>query len=77
MGVDGAAEQFRDEFRRLYETAGAPTLASLVNLGKQQRPPARISDTTLSDWLAGKSVPSRQSSRVFLALVGVVRSGRL
>ena len=74
MSMGGAAGQFRDEFRELYQAAGEPTLASLVRLSRQQHPPAQISDTTLSDWLAGKSVPGRQSSRVFLALVAVLQA---
>ena len=74
MSMGGAAGQFRDEFRELYQAAGEPTLASLVRLSRQQHPPAQISDTTLSDWLAWKSVPGRQSSRVFLALVAVLQA---
>ena len=59
MGAGGAAGRFWDEFRGLYVAAGAPTLASLVSLAEQQLPPAQVSDTTLSEWLNGKGVPSR------------------
>ncbi len=71
---DGAAGRFWDEFRQLYKAAGAPTLASLVRLGKQQVPPAIVSDAALSEWLTGKGVPSRRNSRVFLALVAVLQA---
>jgi hypothetical protein len=73
MGADGAAERFWGEFKELYEAAGRPTLASLVNLGKQQLPPVGISDTTLSTWLSGRGVPSRKSSRMFLVLAAVLQ----
>jgi hypothetical protein len=69
-----AAKQFWDEFRGLYQAAGAPTLESLVRLGEQQAPPAVISDTALSEWLNRKGVPSRRNSRLFLALVAVLQS---
>jgi hypothetical protein len=74
MGEGGAAERLWDEFRALYEAAGSPTLASLVNLGLQQRPPAQVADSTLSDWLTRRGVPGRQSSRQFLAIVAILRS---
>ncbi len=70
----GAARRFWDEFRGLYEAAGAPTLENLVRLGKQQVPPAVVSDTALSEWLTGKSVPSRGNMRLFLALVAVLQA---
>ena len=73
MGAGEAARRLWGELRALYEAADSPTLAHLVSLGKQQSPPEKVSDTTLSEWLNGKSVPSRQNSRVFLALVAVLQ----
>ena len=49
MGAGEAARQLWDELRALYEAADSPTLAHLVSLGKQQSPPAKVSDTTLSE----------------------------
>ena len=74
MDGGGAAGQLWDEFRGLYAAAGSPTLASLVALGKQQRPPASVSDTALSEWLTRKSIPGPRSTRVFLAIVAVLQS---
>ena len=73
MVGDGAAERLWDEFRGLYVAAGSPTLASLVALGLQQRPPAQVADATLSGWLNRQNVPGLQSTRVFLALVAVLQ----
>jgi hypothetical protein len=74
MDGGGAAERLWDEFRGLYEASGSPTLATLVALGLQQRPPARVADATLSGWLNRRGVPGPQSTRVFLALVAVLQA---
>ena len=73
MGAGEAAGTVLGSTRGLYQAAGAPTLASLVNAAAQQLPPARVSDTTLSDWLNGKGVPSRRNSRAFMALVALLQ----
>lgn len=74
MGAGGAAEQFWDEFRKLYEAADKPTLEAMVKLAEGQVPPARVTKATLSEWLNRKSVPSRGNSQPFLALAAALQS---
>lgn len=62
----GAAGRFWTELRELYAAAGEPTLGELVRQGLAQRPPVKVSDRSLSDWLTGKSVPDRPRAVAFL-----------
>lgn len=77
----GAVEQgaavrvFAAMLKALYERAGAPTLSALVRQGRLQQPPVMLSTSSLSDWLAGRSVPSRQPVVQFL-VVGLARQAR-
>ncbi|MEU9523227.1 hypothetical protein [Streptomyces sp. NPDC048224] len=52
--------------KALYERAGSPTLAALVRQGGLRQPPVVLSRSSLSDWLAGRSVPSQQPVVQFL-----------
>ncbi|MGX1778349.1 NACHT domain-containing protein [Nocardia brasiliensis] len=66
MGEQEHDRQFADELRRLYELAGKPTLAELVRQGQAQRPPVMVSDSSISAWLSGRSVPAKFSAVAFL-----------
>ncbi|WP_217213721.1 hypothetical protein [Streptomyces sp. AC550_RSS872] len=63
-----ALQAFAAMLKSLYERAGSPTLAALEREGRRQRPPVSLTKSSLSDWLAGQSVPSRE--RAVRALVG-------
>ncbi|WP_326587272.1 tetratricopeptide repeat protein [Streptomyces sp. NBC_01294] len=60
-------ENFFSALAELYRRAGAPPYRRLIKHGKDQRPPVVFSDATLSDWIAGKTVPA--SARPFRVLV--------
>ena len=60
------AQAFADALRVSYVKAGAPTYAELIHQGKAQRPPVALSDASLSDWLNGKSAPSKPEAVLFL-----------
>jgi len=51
-------EEFAAELRALYKAAGSPTYARIVHQAGQQRPPLRLTEQSLSDWLRGVSVPA-------------------
>ena len=70
------AEHLLAELRALYQAAGRPTLARLVRLGKDQVPPIRIGDSTISGWLTGSAVPRPDSWPYVIALVSFLK-GRL
>lgn len=73
MGGTGAADRFWAELEELYQAAGSPPLSRLVKLGREQRPPIRISDATVNDWLRAAAVPSSRSARYFTVLVGFLQ----
>ena len=58
--------EFAAALRALREAAGSPTLAVLVRQASAQRPPLKVSTSSLSDWLTGKYVPSDQPVALFL-----------
>lgn len=68
-----ARKRFWDELEALYQAAGGQekqTLKQLVRLGRDQKPPITISDSTINDWLTRKTVPmQREKVRYFEALV--------
>jgi HEAT repeat protein len=66
LGEQEHDRPFADELRRLYELAGKPTLAELVRQGRAQRPPLALSDSSISAWLSGRSVPARFSAVAYL-----------
>lgn len=68
----GAAARYAAELSALYEAAGRPALRALVGQAKAQRPPVKVSTSSLHDWLNGKSVPS--SPRTARFLVGHLQS---
>ncbi|MEU2956400.1 hypothetical protein [Streptomyces xanthochromogenes] len=61
-----AVRAFASMLRALHESAGSPTLTALVRLGRRQQPPVGLTTSSLSDWLAGQSVPSQQRVVQFL-----------
>jgi hypothetical protein len=63
-----AVRVFAAMLKGLYERAGSPTLAALVRQGAQHRPCVNLSKSSLSDWLAGQSVPSQQQAVQFLVV---------
>ena len=71
MNGGEAAVRFWDEFRGLYVAAGSPSLGALASQGTAQ---PGVADSTLSEWLNYKSVPSRKKTRVFLALAAVLQA---
>ena len=54
-----AAARFRDALRDLYKASGSPTLAAIVQHAAKLDPPVWLNDSTISDWLKGKTVPDR------------------
>jgi hypothetical protein len=61
-----SAALFADRLQRLYEAAGSPEYRLVVERAARQRPAIHLSDSSLSDWLTGKSVPSNQVAVRFL-----------
>ncbi len=61
-----AVGAFAVMLKALYERAGSPTLAAVVRQGGLRQPPAVLSTSSLSDWLAGRSVPSQRPVVQFL-----------
>lgn len=50
-------DAFQLRLRALYEQADAPSLSTLVELGRRRRPQVRLSTSSLSEWLHGEAVP--------------------
>ncbi|MFD1541892.1 hypothetical protein [Nonomuraea guangzhouensis] len=69
-GEDGEPV-FSRALAELYEHAGSPTYAELIRQAAAQRPPMKVTDSSLSDWLAGVSVPS--SPRIVAFLVSYLQ----
>jgi hypothetical protein len=63
-----AVEAFAAMLRGLYERAGSPTLGAVVRQGARHQPGVELSTSSLSDWLAGRSVPSQQQVVQFLVV---------
>ncbi|WP_432177125.1 AAA family ATPase [Streptomyces sp. Tue6028] len=61
-----AAGAFAAMLRDLYGRAGSPTLMTLVRQGRRQQPSVGLNTSSLSDWLAGRSVPGQQRVVQFL-----------
>ncbi|MER5905158.1 hypothetical protein ABT150_34610 [Streptomyces mirabilis] len=66
MEQSTAVRAFTAMLKGLYEGAGSPTLAALVRQGERHQPRVELSTSSLSDWLAGRSVPSQQQVVQFL-----------
>lgn len=66
MSPSDAAHRFADELQALYQAAGKPDLATLCRQGAKQIPPVRLSDSTISDWLNGNTVPAQPEKLRFL-----------
>ncbi|MGW0778848.1 hypothetical protein ACWD01_35735 [Streptomyces sp. NPDC002835] len=71
-----AVDRFRDEFRHLHEAAGKPTLQSMVRFGAELTRPARVSESSISEWLNGKTVPTKDSSRRFFLELTVMLAAK-
>ncbi|MFJ4869859.1 tetratricopeptide repeat protein [Streptomyces sp. NPDC088757] len=67
------AERFWAELGHVYEEAGRPTLARLVALGSEQRPPLTVSGSTVHDWIRGTSVPGRAHTPFFFVLAAYLQ----
>ncbi|MEU9331819.1 tetratricopeptide repeat protein [Streptomyces sp. NPDC048290] len=67
--MEPRADRFWAELRALYEAAGRPTLSSLVALGARQRPPLTVADSSLHEWLHGRTVPGPRHTAFVLVLV--------
>jgi TPR repeat protein len=61
-----AAEEFTAALRDLYERSGEPPYKVLVHQGGAQKPQVKLNDSSLSEWLSGKSVPSDFAAVRFL-----------
>ncbi|AEV84516.1 heat repeat-containing PBS lyase [Actinoplanes sp. SE50] len=61
-----SARRFADELHRLYTAAGSPEYRILIRQAGVQRPAIRLSDSSLSDWLTGKSVPTSAAAVKFV-----------
>ncbi|MEU5093759.1 tetratricopeptide repeat protein [Streptomyces sp. NPDC020996] len=73
--MDGAVKRLNDELQSLYKAAGEPTLSQLVRLAAKQRPPIKISDSTISAWLNAGHVPGPgPKERYFVTLVTFLQS---
>ncbi|MFG3343633.1 ATP-binding protein [Streptomyces sp. NPDC048018] len=70
----GRADRLWQELGALYDAAGRPTLSRLVRLGRTQRPPAAVADSTLSGWLRGQTVPGPGHTRYFLVMTAYLQS---
>lgn len=66
-GQDGNhAQAFAEALRTLYKAAGSPPYSVLVRQGASQRPPIKLTDASISDWLNGVSTPSKPAIVDFL-----------
>ncbi len=68
MTAPSAPEEFVAALRDLHEAAGSPTYAQLIYQASQQKPPVTITESSLSDWLLGNSVPAKPAAVRFLVL---------
>jgi hypothetical protein len=71
--VGARADRFRAELNTAMSAAGKPTLERLVRLGLGQRPPIKISDSAISGWLNGPSVPGPRQRPYFLVLTAFLQ----
>lgn len=66
-GQDGDyAQAFAEALRTLYKQAGSPPYSVLARQGAAQRPPVKLADSSISDWLNGVSTPSNPGVVNFL-----------
>jgi len=52
--------------RSLHKAAGSPTGATIRRLARAQQPPLTVTESSWSDWVNGKNVPSRKEVARFL-----------
>ncbi|MEV5239675.1 tetratricopeptide repeat protein [Streptomyces cinnamoneus] len=67
------ADRFWAELAAVYRAAERPTLARLVALAGEQRPPLAVSGSTVHGWLTGSTVPGPGHTAFFLALVAFLQ----
>ena len=60
------AQAFANALRGLYEAAGQPPYSVLTHQAAVQRPPIKLTDSSISDWLNGVSTPSKPGVVEFL-----------
>ncbi|BCJ39791.1 hypothetical protein GCM10010168_93360 [Actinoplanes ianthinogenes] len=60
------ASRFVREFKQLYEQAGRPPLQTVQHDAAQQKPPLKVSISSLSDWFRGVTMPADPSAVRFL-----------
>ncbi|MET9733221.1 hypothetical protein ABZZ79_22010 [Streptomyces sp. NPDC006458] len=53
-----SATAFAVHLKTLYQQAGEPTYALLIRQGEQQKPPVRLTNSSIGDWLTGTSTPN-------------------
>jgi hypothetical protein len=61
-----AAERFAVDLRALHTAAGSPEYRKIVSQAARQDRPVKLTDSSLSDWLGGKSVPTNPRTLRFL-----------
>ncbi|GGV52424.1 hypothetical protein [Streptomyces spectabilis] len=49
------ATAFAVHLKTLYQQAGEPTYALLIRQGQQQKPPVKLTNSSIGDWLTGRS----------------------
>ena len=64
--TDDMTARYAQALAELYKAAGRPAYKAIVRRARQITPPVPVSDSSLSDWLSGKNVPSRRESSEFL-----------
>jgi hypothetical protein len=65
-GPGPARTLFTQNLQALYKQARSPSLRTIIKRGRSQDPPVKLSVSSLSDWLTGKSVPSDPEAVRFL-----------
>ncbi|MFF4739305.1 peptidase inhibitor family I36 protein [Streptomyces sp. NPDC001262] len=69
--MGATAERLAAELRALHQEAGRPSYRRLVGRARGERPPEKLSLTTLSHWFSGQTIPS--DPRAFRYLVGLLQ----
>ena len=65
-GPGPARTLFTQNLQALYKQARSPSLRTVIKRARSQDPPVKLSVSSLSDWLTGKSVPSDPQAVRFL-----------
>jgi hypothetical protein len=65
--IDGAVERLAKALKALHKQAGSPSYAKIISDAGRASPPVEFNDSSLSDWINGRSVPS--DARAFSVLI--------